>query len=73
MKQSGILITQRLQNDFVQPLERYDPLPNLLHVGYEEVRRLMGEHAGEGPVSSIMDWAYEMADDILTIPQCLCG
>lgn len=67
MKQPGILITQCLQNDFVQPLERYDPLPNMLHVGYEEAHRLLGEHPGEGPVSSIMDWAYAVPDDKLTI------
>jgi hypothetical protein len=38
----GVLITQCLQNDFVKPLAPYTPLPNLLHVGHDEARRLMG-------------------------------
>jgi len=47
MKQS-ILITQFLQNDFVEPIQKYDPIPNLLHVGYSESKRPMGENPAEG-------------------------
>ncbi|HMV80586.1 MAG TPA: isochorismatase family protein [Leptospiraceae bacterium] len=55
----SILITQCLQNDFVQLLDKYDPIPNQLHVGYEEARRLLGEKIEEGPVNTVMQWAYE--------------
>ena len=47
----GVLITQCLQNDFVKPLAPYTPLPNLLHVGHDEARRLMGDDPAEGPVA----------------------
>jgi protein-tyrosine phosphatase/nicotinamidase-related amidase len=63
----SILITQCLQNDFVQPLGRYDPLPNMLHVGFDEARRLMGETPDEGPVALTMKWAYEQPADKLSI------
>ena len=55
----ALLITQCLQNDFVQPLERYDGLPNQLHVGYDEALRLIGEDPERGPVQTVMEWAYE--------------
>jgi protein-tyrosine phosphatase/nicotinamidase-related amidase len=58
----AILITQCLQNDFVQPLEKFDPLPNSLHVGYREALRLVGERPADGPVSLLMRWAYEQED-----------
>lgn len=53
----SLLITQCLQKDFVAPLGEGDPLPNLLHVGFEESRRLLGEeplewgkyHSGQQP------------------------
>lgn len=63
----GILITQCLQNDFVEPIQKYDPLPNLLHVGYGEALRIMGEKPQEGPVVSFMDWAYSEPEEDLTI------
>jgi len=63
----SILITQCLQNDFVQPLGPYDALPNLLHVGFDEARRLMGEHPAEGPLALTMKWAYQQPADKLTI------
>jgi protein-tyrosine phosphatase/nicotinamidase-related amidase len=63
----AILITQCLQNDFVQPLGRHDPIPNRLHVGYDEARRLMGDTPDEGPVALTMRWAYEQPADELTI------
>lgn len=54
----SILITQCLQNDFVKPIGPYDPLPNLLHIGHQEARRLMGEIPATGPVARVMQWAY---------------
>ncbi|MEW5725080.1 MAG: isochorismatase, partial [Thermodesulfobacteriota bacterium] len=63
----AILITECLQNDFVKPLSAGEPLPNLLHVGSEEARRLMGENPAEGPVARVMDWAYRQPADNLTI------
>ena len=53
----AILITQCLQNDFVKPIGRHEPLPNQLHVGHEEARRLMGDKPDEGPVARLMSWA----------------
>jgi protein-tyrosine phosphatase/nicotinamidase-related amidase len=53
--------------DFVKPIGKFEPLPNLLHIGYEEARRLMGEDPAEGPVSRVMDWAYHQDDDHLRI------
>ena len=54
----AILITQCLQNDFTQLLGPFDALPNQLHVGYDESHRLLGERVEEGPVNSVMEWAY---------------
>ena len=59
---SAVLITQCLQQDFVAPVGRYDQLPNLLHIGFEEARRLMGEVPAEGPVARVMRWAYQQPD-----------
>ena len=64
---SGILITQCLQNDFVQLLGKYDPIPNELHVGYEESIRLLGEKIEEGPLNTLMEWAYENKEDSLEL------
>ncbi len=63
----AILITQCLQNDFVKPIGKYDSLPNLLHVGYEESVRLMGLNPKEGPVTNTMKWAYSQSVDDLEI------
>ncbi|TGK82372.1 isochorismatase family protein [Leptospira noumeaensis] len=57
--ESAILFTQCLQNDFASLLDKYDPLPNYLHIGYQEASRLLGEMMEEGPVFSLLDWAYE--------------
>ena len=64
---NAVLITQCLQHDFVAPVGRYDRLPNLLHIGFEEARRLMGETAGEGPVARVMRWAYQQPDHALKL------
>jgi len=66
MNQS-ILITQSLQNDFVQPIGRYDRLPTLLHIGYNESKRLMGDNPDEGPISLFMGWAYKQSPKDLSI------
>lgn len=63
----SLLITQCLQNDFAQPIGRFDPLPNHLHVGYHEARRLMGETPEEGPIARTMRWAYAMPGDRLHV------
>ncbi len=63
----AFLITQCIQNDFVKPLGRYDSLPNLLHVGFEEARRLMGEDPSQGPVARVMNWAYRQPEEKLGI------
>jgi nicotinamidase-related amidase len=66
MSQS-ILITQCLQEDFVKPFDEGEPLPNKLHVGYGEAKRLMGENPAEGPVARMMAWAYQEAAERLAI------
>lgn len=53
----AILITQCLQNDFVKPLQSNEPLPNKLHVGHQESKRLMGDDPASGPVGQFMSWA----------------
>ncbi len=67
MTSPAILITQCLQHDFVAPVGRYDALPNLLHIGFEEARRLMGENPTEGPVARVMRWAYQQTDGELKL------
>lgn len=66
-KPSAILITQCLQNDFTSLLDKYDPLPNALHVGYAESNRLLGEMAEHGPVYSLIEWAYQTPIENLEI------
>jgi|JI9StandDraft_1071089.scaffolds.fasta_scaffold00269_36 protein-tyrosine phosphatase/nicotinamidase-related amidase len=66
MKQS-ILITQCLQNDFTKLIGKFDGIPNLLHVGFEEARRLLSEKVEEGPVTTVMDWAYHTPAENLNI------
>jgi len=63
----AILFTQCLQNDYCKPIGKYDPIPNLVHIGYEESVRLMGLTPKEGPVANVMRWAYEQRDDDLEI------
>jgi protein-tyrosine phosphatase/nicotinamidase-related amidase len=63
----SILITQCLQNDFVEPLNKFDPLPNALHIGYKESLRLIGEIPSEGPVNRLMEWAYACKEEDLSL------
>ncbi|MFT7621214.1 MAG: nicotinamidase-related amidase, partial [Myxococcota bacterium] len=53
----SVLITQCLQRDFVEPIERHEPLPNRLHVGWQEAARLAGEDPDTGPVAQLLTWA----------------
>ncbi len=46
-----LLFTECLQNDFVAPLAAGAPLPNALHIGPSESRRLLGDPA--------RDWEHE--------------
>lgn len=57
-----LLITQCLQRDFVDPIGPHDPLPNHLHVGHAEARRLLGEIPEEGPVATLLAWARSQPD-----------
>ena len=66
MSQS-LLLTQCLQNDFVKPIARHERQPNLLHIGHEEARRLMGDNPAEGPVARVMQWAYAQTDEALRL------
>ncbi len=61
-----ILISQCLQNDFVRPIGKYDNLPNLLHVGYDESSRLMGNEANSGPLDLFMNWLNKTDDHQIT-------
>ena len=45
----ALLITQCLQNDFVQPIQKHESIPNKLHIGHREAERLVGENIQEGP------------------------
>lgn len=53
-----LLFTQCLQNDFVAPLAAGSPLPNDLHIGRAESRRLLGDPDGaweeEGPLARFL-------------------
>lgn len=56
----ALLITQCLQKDFVKPLLHDEPLPNLLHIGHHESKRLLGQEIGEGPTVRFMNWAQSL-------------
>jgi protein-tyrosine phosphatase/nicotinamidase-related amidase len=62
-----VLITQCLQRDFVDPIGPYDPLPNLLHVGYDEADRLLGSEPSAGPMAQLIDWARSLAPDAIDL------
>jgi nicotinamidase-related amidase len=53
-----LLFTQCLQNDFVAPVPAGSPLPNELHIGRTESRRLLGDPGGawaeEGPLARFL-------------------
>jgi nicotinamidase-related amidase len=62
-----VLITQCLQRDFADPIGAYDPLPNLLHVGYSEAARLLGPEPSAGPLAQLIDWARSLAPDAIDL------
>jgi len=64
---TSVLITQCLQNDFVELTGPHAPAANMLHIGYQEARRLLGENPAEGPVAQCMRWAYRQPDERLRI------
>ena len=66
MKES-ILITQCLQNDFTKLIGKFESIPNLLHIGYDEARRILSEKVEDGPVTTVMDWAYHTPRENLNI------
>ena len=63
----SILITDCLQRDFVGPIGRFDSLPNALHIGHDESRRLLGPLPAEGPVARVIAWAHQQPDHELLV------
>lgn len=63
----SVLITQCLQHDFVGPRGPHEPLPNKLHVGSVEARRLLGEDPTRGPVAQLLAWARGCSSEELAI------
>ena len=63
----SILITQCLQHDFVAPLDDHAPLPNKLHVGAHESKRLLGTDLRVSPVAQLMTWARAQDHDKLIV------
>jgi protein-tyrosine phosphatase/nicotinamidase-related amidase len=63
----AILITDCLQRDFVGSIGRFDPLPNALHIGYDESLRLLGEDPKQGPVARVISWAHQQPDAELRV------
>ncbi len=54
----SILFTQCLQNDFVKPIPPEAPLPNHLHIGYSEAKRLVQSESRLGNVFLFLDNYY---------------
>jgi len=54
---SSLLITQCLQNDFIGLLAPHEPLPNALHIGPAEAKRLLGEDPTAGPLAQLVGWS----------------
>ncbi|MBS0382187.1 MAG: isochorismatase, partial [Proteobacteria bacterium] len=64
----SILITDCLQRDFVGPIGRFDSLPNALHIGHDESRRLLGPLPAEAPVARVIAWAHQQpAHELLVV------
>lgn len=63
----NLLFTQCLQNDFVKPLDRGEALPNLLHIGFEESQRLLGDNPSDGPIAKVMNWANAQSRDDIEV------
>lgn len=63
----NLLITDCLQRDFVGPIGRFQSLPNALHVGHEESRRLLGPDPAQGPVARLIAWAHQQPPAALQV------
>jgi nicotinamidase-related amidase len=63
----AILLTDCLQHDFVGSIGRFDPLPNALHIGHDESRRLLGEIPRQGPVARTLAWAHAQPPERLCV------
>ena len=63
----AILITDCLQHDFVGPIDRFQGLPNALHVGHDESLRLLGPDPAQGPVARMLAWAHAQDDAQLKV------
>lgn len=63
----ALLITDCLQRDFVGSLGPFDPLPNTLHIGHDESRRLLGEVPKQGPVARALAWAHAQPRELLGV------
>lgn len=67
----AILFTQCLQQDFIAPLAVHAAPPNLLHIGRDESRRILGERPEQGPLQQLLHWLRgRPADEILIIHLC---
>lgn len=64
---TALLISDCLQCDFVGPINRFEGLPNALHVGYDESLRLLGPHPDQGPVARLLAWAHRQPDPLLRV------
>lgn len=62
-----ILISQCLQYDFVKPIGKYENLPNLLHIGYDESSRLVGNEITNSPLYNFIDWLNASNQNILKV------
>jgi protein-tyrosine phosphatase/nicotinamidase-related amidase len=62
-----VLVTQCLQRDFVEPGPPDAPLPNVLHVGRTEARRLLGQDPAHGPLAQLMAFARSPAAGALEV------
>lgn len=62
-----VLITQCLQNDFLEPLAAHQATSNRLHVGRVEAQRLLGPEAERGPVMQVLGWARQQPLDALDL------
>ncbi len=63
----ALLFTECLQVDFVKPLTVHEALPNALHVGHSEARRLMGQDPQTSPVRRFLSWAHQRAGHDLSV------
>lgn len=63
----AVLITQCMQRDFIAPFASDAPLPNRLHVGRREARRLSSAQADRGPLARLLDRARDQPVEDLDV------